>query len=197
MESSTKICSYAKTRLVKKIIASIVVLACLFTMSTFPTKAVADPSPQTSVSAILQLHKQISHINAKVQKKAAKKAKTQNSVDKILTTASNLKGTPYLYGGSTPAGFDCSGFTMYCFAKAGVNLSHNAQTQYGQGKHVSKENLKRGDLVFFGSSTGSISHVGIYVGDGKMIHSPYTGASVRVEKISDHGSYVGACRAIK
>ena len=131
---------------------------------------------------------------AKVVKKAAK-AKA-NKVDKVLSVAKSLKGTPYVYGGSTPSGFDCSGFTMYCYGKVGVSLTHNAQAQFNQTKSVSSKNMKAGDLVFFGYSTSSITHVGIYVGDGKYIHSPYTGASVRVESLDSRSNFVGATRPI-
>ncbi|MGN0038902.1 MAG: C40 family peptidase [Coriobacteriales bacterium] len=132
---------------------------------------------------------------AKVVKKAAKLKASK--IDKVLDTAKSLKGTPYVYGGSTPSGFDCSGFTMYCFAKAGVSLTHNAQAQFYQTKSVPTNNMKAGDLVFFGWSTSSITHVGIYVGNGKYIHSPHTGASVRVETLDDRSNFVGATRPIK
>lgn len=132
------------------------------------------------------------------QEKAAKKAAAAkaNKVTKVLDTANSLKGTPYVYGGSTPSGFDCSGFTMYCYAKSGVSLTHNAQAQFNQTKSVSTASMKAGDLVFFGSSTGSITHVGIYVGDGKFIHSPQTGEFVRVDSLSSRSNFVGATRVI-
>lgn len=132
---------------------------------------------------------------AKVVKKAAKLKATK--IEKVLEFAKSLKGTPYVYGGSTPSGFDCSGFTMYCYGKAGVSLSHNAQAQFYQTKSVSTKSMKPGDLVFFGWGTGSINHVGIYVGDGKYIHSPHTGASVRIESLDDRSNFVGATRPIK
>lgn len=132
------------------------------------------------------------------QKKAAKKAKAAkaNKVAKVLDTASSRKGTPYVYGGSTPSGFDCSGFTMYCYAQSGVGLTHNAQAQYNETTSVNSSDMKAGDLVFFGSSTGSITHVGIYVGDGKFIHSPQTGEYVRVDSLSSRSNFVGATRVI-
>ena len=132
------------------------------------------------------------------QEKAAKKAEAAKAskITKVLDTANSLKGTPYVYGGSTPSGFDCSGFTMYCYAKSGVSLTHNAQAQFNQTKSVSTASMKAGDLVFFGSSTGSITHVGIYVGDGKFIHSPQTGEFVRVDSLSSRSNFVGATRVI-
>lgn len=135
----------------------------------------------------------------KAAAKAAKKAKAfkASKVGKTLTTANKYKGTPYVYGGSTPAGFDCSGFTMYCYGKAGVSLTHNAQAQYNQTRSVSTASMKKGDLVFFGSSTSSITHVGIYVGDGKFIHSPRTGETVRVDNLSSRSNFVGATRVVE
>ncbi len=131
-------------------------------------------------------------------KAAAKKVKAAkaNKVAKVLDTASSLTGTPYVYGGSTPSGFDCSGFTMYCYAKAGVSLTHNVQAQYNETTSVNSSEMKKGDLVFFGSSTGSITHVGIYVGNGKFIHSPRTGESVRVDSLSSRSNFIGATRVI-
>lgn len=130
---------------------------------------------------------------AKAQAKAAKTAK----VAKTLKTAKSLTGTPYAYGGSTPSGFDCSGFTMYCYAKAGISLTHNAQAQFNETKSVSTSSMKKGDLVFFGSSTASITHVGIYVGNGKFIHSPQTGEYVRIDSLSSRSNFVGATRPVK
>ncbi|MGN0072321.1 MAG: C40 family peptidase [Coriobacteriales bacterium] len=158
-------------------------------VSSVLTQIEAQAQAQTQPAAAMD------DVVAKVVKKAAKvKA---NKIDKVLDVAKSLKGTPYVYGGSTPSGFDCSGFTMYCYKKAGVSLTHNAQAQFYQTKSVSSKNMKAGDLVFFGWGTGSINHVGIYVGDGKYIHSPHTGASVRVESLDDRSNFVGATRPIK
>ena len=134
---------------------------------------------------------------AETEAKAKAKAEKASKVDKTLKVAKNLIGTPYVYGGSTPAGFDCSGFTMYCYAKAGISLTHNAQAQYNQTKSVSTKDMKKGDLVFFGGSTGNITHVGIYVGNGKFIHSPQTGEYVRIDSLSSRSNFVGATRPVK
>ena len=134
---------------------------------------------------------------AEAEAKAKAKAEKASKVDKTLKVAKNLIGTPYVYGGSTPTGFDCSGFSMYCYAKAGISLTHNAQAQYNQTKSVSTKDMKKGDLVFFGGSTGNITHVGIYVGNGKFIHSPQTGEYVRIDSLSSRSNFVGATRPVK
>jgi len=89
-----------------------------------------------------------------------------------LAIAASLSGIPYVYGGSTPAGFDCSGFTMYIFAKVGISLPRTAAGQQAAATPVS--NPQPGDLVFFGYPA---YHVGIYAGNGMMYDSPRTGLS--------------------
>ena len=90
----------------------------------------------------------------------------------VLSIAAALSGIPYVYGGSTPAGFDCSGFTMYIFAKVGVSLPRTAAAQQAAATPVS--NPQPGDLVFFGYPA---YHMGIYAGNGMMYDSPRTGLS--------------------
>jgi peptidoglycan DL-endopeptidase CwlO len=109
-----------------------------------------------------------------------------------VAIAMQYLGTPYVWGGSTPAGFDCSGFTMYVWAQLGVSLPHNAAAQYGMGVAVPMSDLEPGDLVFF----DGLGHVGIYVGNGAFIHSPHTGDVVKISSLSGYYSanYVGARR---
>lgn len=106
----------------------------------------------------------------------------------VLEYAAQFLGTPYVYGGSTPSGFDCSGFTSYVFANTVGTIPRVAQSQFDATTRVALEDLEPGDLVFFGSSPSSISHVGIYVGDDTFIHSPHTGEVVKYEPLS--GSYL-------
>ena len=108
-----------------------------------------------------------------------------------IDAAYSMIGTPYQWGGSSPeTGFDCSGFTMWAWAHAGVSLPHSSQMQYDVLPHVAREDLQPGDLVFFYSP---IHHVGIYVGGGRMIDSPHTGTVVQVRAIF-WSVYVGAAR---
>jgi cell wall-associated NlpC family hydrolase len=101
-------------------------------------------------------------------------------------------GKPYAWGAAGPGSYDCSGLTMMAWRQAGVYLPHSSALQYGYGTHVSQSQLQPGDLVFFYSP---ISHVGIYIGGGKMIHSPRPGDVVKITTISaSYMPYVGATR---
>ena len=105
----------------------------------------------------------------------------------VLEYAAKFLGVPYVYGGSTPSGFDCSGFTSYVYKNTVCSIERVAQAQFDTTTRVSRDELLPGDLVFFGSSAYSISHVGIYVGDGQFIHAPHTGDVVKYDSLS--GSY--------
>jgi cell wall-associated NlpC family hydrolase len=96
----------------------------------------------------------------------------------VIGIAKQYIGTPYVYGGSTPAGFDCSGFTQYVFAKAGKSIPRVTTAQQAAATPVS--NPQPGDLVFFGSPS---YHVGIYLGDGMMIDAPSTGKSISIRPV--------------
>ncbi len=108
-----------------------------------------------------------------------------------VSIAMQYLGIPYVWGGASPSGFDCSGLTMYVYAQMGVYLPHSAAAQLYSGTPVSYSQLAPGDLVFFGSP---ISHVGIYIGGGSMIHAPYEGAVVSITSVGAVGGYSGACR---
>jgi cell wall-associated NlpC family hydrolase len=110
----------------------------------------------------------------------------------VVGIAMSYLGTPYVYGGASPSGFDCSGFIMYVFAQVGVSLPHNAAAQYGYGTPVDRSQLQPGDLVFF----NGLGHAGIYVGGGSFIHSPHTGDVVKISSMTGWyaSTYVGARR---
>ena len=106
----------------------------------------------------------------------------------VVAIAQRYLGVPYVWGGASPSGFDCSGLAMYCYAQIGIGLSHGATDQQRASHPVSLSALQPGDLVFFGSASYS-HHVGIYVGGGQMIDAPHTGAVVRYDSIS--GAWIG------
>ena len=115
----------------------------------------------------------------------------------ITSTATSLKGIKYVYGGTSKAGFDCSGYVQYVFKQHGVNLSRSSSGQYATGTKVANSDLVVGDLVFFNTTGKGVSHVGIYIGDGKFAHAS-TSRGVRVDKLNDPAywgkRYVGAKR---
>ena len=110
----------------------------------------------------------------------------------VVSVAMRYLGVPYVWGGASPSGFDCSGFTMYVYAQVGVSLPHNAAAQYSMGTPVSRASLQPGDLVFF----GGLGHVGLYIGGGQFIHSPHSGSYVKIDSITGWyaSTYVGARR---
>jgi cell wall-associated NlpC family hydrolase len=131
---------------------------------------------------------------AMVQPHAARPVAGQVSVgSQAVTDALRLRGVPYVWGGSTPAGFDCSGFTAYVYGKLGISLAHSTYAQWDAGTHVLKRDLQPGDLVFF----DGIGHVGISIGGGRFIHAPHTGAVVSIDRLSSSwygAEYDGAVR---
>lgn len=116
-----------------------------------------------------------------------------SKMDKVID---DVLGTKYRTGGTTTNGFDCSGFTMYVFKHLGINLPHQSGSQFTMGTSVSRSDLRAGDLVFFNTSGSGVSHVGIYVGDGKFAHAS-TSRGVVVSSLSESyyvNRYVGAKR---
>jgi peptidoglycan DL-endopeptidase CwlO len=109
-----------------------------------------------------------------------------------VAIAEQYLGVPYVWGGASPSGFDCSGLVMYVYGRLGVSLPHNAAAQYSMGTSVPRDALEPGDLVFF----DGLGHVGIYVGGGSFIHAPHTGTVVQISSLSGWYSseYVGAKR---
>ena len=101
----------------------------------------------------------------------------------VVELAKKYLGTPYVYGGSAPGGFDCSGFVYYLYKQMGVTLNRVADDQMRNGTWVPKDKLQPGDIVGFSNSSGYVNHVGIYAGNGMMIHSPQTGDVVKYESI--------------
>ncbi len=99
----------------------------------------------------------------------------------VLGTAASLKGRPYRYGATGPRAFDCSGYVKYVYARNGIKLPRTAQQQYRASRKISKSQIRKGDLVFFGGAHKY--HVAVYAGDGMIWHAPRSGKTVRKVKI--------------
>ena len=110
----------------------------------------------------------------------------------VVGIAMRYLGVPYVYGGSTPSGFDCSGLVMYAYAQMGVSLPHYTGAQWNVGVPVARGDLQPGDLVFF----DGLGHVGLYIGGGQFIHAPHTGTVVQISSLSGwyDATYDGARR---
>ena len=99
----------------------------------------------------------------------------------VVALARKHLGARYAWGGSSPAGFDCSGFVMYVYSRVGVALPHNAEKQYRYGAAITRERLEPGDVVFF----DGLHHNGIYIGGGRFIHARKTGGGVIVSRLGE------------
>ncbi|MCL6518030.1 C40 family peptidase [Alicyclobacillus sp.] len=116
----------------------------------------------------------------------------------IIRYAERFIGTPYVWGGTSPGGFDCSGYTQYVFGHFGIHLGRTAADQFGQGVPVSEANLQPGDLVFFSTYAPGASHVGIYIGGGMMINAEDAGCMITSIHSAYWGPrYIGARRIIQ
>ncbi|MBW4079101.1 MAG: transglycosylase SLT domain-containing protein [Acidobacteria bacterium] len=119
---------------------------------------------------------------------------------RVVSLASSLEGTPYVWGGTTPAGFDCSGLVQYVYGQLGINVPRTSQEQATVGTPVSSlAAAQPGDLLFFAGSDGTASspgHVGIYIGNGQMIAAPYTGTVVQQQPVSGAGTVVAIRRIL-
>ena len=116
----------------------------------------------------------------------------------LVNTAKKYLGYPYHYGGASPRGFDCSGFTVFIFKKLGKELPRNEWQMYAAGKPVKKKDLKTGDILFFVNTyRRGLSHIGIYIGGNKFIHAAFWPLGVRVDSLSHPyyaARYYSACR---
>jgi cell wall-associated NlpC family hydrolase len=116
---------------------------------------------------------------------SASRSATRSSISGragVVGVASRYLGVPYRYGGSTPRGFDCSGFVQYVYGRLGIRLPRTAQQQYNATRHIARSQARPGDLVFFFVG-GRVTHVGIYAGGNMMIAAPHSGQVVHKQRI--------------
>ncbi|WP_018924351.1 NlpC/P60 family protein [Salsuginibacillus kocurii] len=126
-------------------------------------------------------------------------AEAANTSDQVIQAGEQQLGTPYQWGGTSPSGFDCSGFTRHAFSAAGIDLPRTAAEQYQVGTSVSRSDLQPGDLVFFNTSGSGVSHNGIYIGGNQFIHSS-SSQGVSIASMSNtywQPRYIGAKRVIE
>ena len=162
-------------RVVGAIALSLVAGACASTGATpkpFPMPSAAERPEPPAPSPNPQLNE------------ADLQAGSVPTATRIIDTALQLRGTPYRDGGSTPQGFDCSGFTQWVFAQHGLRLPREVREQFGQGEAIDASALRPGDLVFFSTVAPGASHVGISLGGDTFVHAPSSTGVVRVERVS-------------
>jgi len=115
--------------------------------------------------------------------------------ERAVRAALEAVGTPYRWGGESPAsGFDCSGLVRWAYGRVGVDLPHNSYALYGEGRRIRETKIAPGDILFF----EGLGHVGLYIGNGRMVHSPETGRNVEVVRLAgtNYGARLIAARRV-
>lgn len=119
-----------------------------------------------------------------------------DAISDIIEYGMQFIGVPYIFGGTSPNGFDCAGYVRYVFAEHGIHLPRTADAQFEHGQWVASDNLEPGDLVFFTTTEQGVSHVGIYIGDGKFLNAQSSKGVAIANLANSYWSsrYVGAKR---
>jgi cell wall-associated NlpC family hydrolase len=169
-------------------------LALVLLLPAFPASAAAEEAPLSADKAEETVTLQLEHtVISDAGEGEMDGGAEPVGRPRVVEIALRYLGTPYRWAGASPSGFDCSGFVMYVYSWIGIRLPHSSWMLWGVGKPVARKDLRPGDIVFFSGR----SHVGIYIGQGRFVHSPHTGDVVRVTRLSEswYGStYDGARR---
>ncbi len=156
----------------RKVLGTIATSAALVAATVLPAQAKAVPTPKPSSSSVADTI--AAHESPAASRAAIRVALKLRVVN--VAKSRDAKGR-YMPGGTGPWSFDCSGFVAWSWKQIGVELPHNAAAQFKATTHIKASALQPGDLVFTGNKSGGINHVGIYVGNGMMIHATNPGAS--------------------
>ena len=153
----------------------------------FSTNCSKNNHAKVQLIAISLLALLFSGCSSPVKQRTADGHSYSGNKSELIANAHLLLGTPYRYGGNRPStGFDCSGFVQYAHATVGVHLPRTSRQQYNSAKPIRKNNLRPGDLIFFRiNNKRTVSHVGIYLGNGKFIHSPSSGKRVSIARLDN------------
>lgn len=166
------------------------IVASLFAQNQ---QALGAPTPPALLAGLLSspgasTAPRTSRLKVQVQGKPDSRAKG------AVALAHEYLGTPYVWGGEKPGGFDCSGLVQYVMAQQGVNVPRTTYEQFKHGQPIGKAQLQAGDAVFFHPTKGGPAHEGLYIGGGRFIEAPHTGATVRVSKLAGRSDFIGGRR---
>jgi cell wall-associated NlpC family hydrolase len=190
---SIGICTSVKTEVVKADVAIKGQIQVVLRSANFKTDKVIKIPDRSA-----ERNKKQSEISLS-RGETSSESSVSGSRSNVISYAYNFIGRPYVWGAEGPRSFDCSGFTKYVYKAFGVDLPHYTGSQIGEGSSVSRRNLKQGDLVFFNTDGSSVSHVGLYIGDGDFIHASSGSRKVTVSNVGQsyyNSRYVGARRVL-
>lgn len=151
-------------------------------------------APRTAASRLVALAALLVSLTGSLVASSAAPALAATPGMAAVAEAARHSGQPYAYGASGPTHFDCSGFTLYVFSRFGKHLPHNSGAQYAAVQHIARSSEQVGDLIFLRGSAGSLGHVGIYAGNGRMWDAPRSGLRVSLRTIYSSNYLVGRVR---